>query len=90
MGLLDTIRSAHGDPALFELGRRHGLDEAQTQGALDALVPELGRAFLDRSAGPRAGAIHATIEDKRHLRFLEDPGALHSAEAEDEWRAAPG
>jgi hypothetical protein len=81
VSLLDTIRSAHGERALPELGRRYGLDEAETRRALDALVPELGGTFLDRNAGPRAAAIHAAIEDKRHERFLSDPAALASEDA---------
>lgn len=84
MSLLDIVRSAQGEDALAELGRRHGLDQAQTERALDGLVPELGRAFLDRSAGPHAAGIHAAIEDQKHLRFLDDSRALQSAEAEAE------
>lgn len=87
MSLLETIHAAPGD-VVGELARRAGIERSQTEQALRALVPEVGRAMrrAAESRTPTAPAVHAITRNGRYERYLDQPAALHEPAALDHGR----
>jgi len=82
MNLVETIRSAPGD-VIGELSQSVALGGSETEQALRALVPEIGRA-LRRAAESRtvaAPAIHAITKNGRYERYLDHPEQLAAPQA---------
>jgi hypothetical protein len=75
--LLAIIRSAGDGAIVANLAATAGLDQSQTEEALAALLPELGRA-IQRAGQSRSGAaaVHAAMRDERYRRYLEQPATL--------------
>ena len=82
MKLFEIIR-AHGEGAIVsQLAATAGLDPSETEEALAALLPELGRA-VQRAGQSRSGAsaVHAAMRDERYRRYLEQPATLAEPQA---------
>jgi hypothetical protein len=80
--LLEIIR-AEGDGAIMrQLAATTGVDQSETEQALSALLPELGRA-IQRAGHSSSGAaaVHAAMHDERYQRYLEQPATLGEPQA---------
>ena len=85
MELFNIIRS-HGNGAIVaNLAAIAGLERSEAEEALEALLPELGRA-IQRAGRSRSGAaaVHAAMRDERYQRYLEQPAALAEPAAVDD------
>lgn len=81
LNLLDTIMAAQNGQALGSLGKSLGLDSAQTQSAMQALLPALSSG-LKRQAGSAQGlrALAAAVDRDGHDRYLDSPEMAASDE----------
>jgi hypothetical protein len=75
--LFDIIRSAGGGKFVTALAARAGIAPGEAEGALRALLPEVGRAIRrTEESGSGAAAVSAAMHDERYARYLEQPEAL--------------
>jgi hypothetical protein len=75
--LFDTIRSAGGGRFVSVLATKAGIEPAEADEALQALLPEIGRAIRrTEESGSGAAAVSAAMHDERYARYLEQPEAL--------------
>jgi hypothetical protein len=83
--LLEVIRTSGGGEIVRTLAGRAGLDQSETEEALAALLPELGRA-IERAGRSRSGAaaVHAAMRDERYWRYLEQPATLAEPAADED------
>ncbi len=85
MELLEIIRNRGGGAIVRTLAGSTNLDQGETEEALAALLPELGRA-IQRAGGSRSGAaaVHAAMQDERYQRYLEQPATLAEPAARED------
>jgi hypothetical protein len=83
--LLEMMRDSGGGEIVRTLASRAGLDQSETEEALRALLPELGRA-IERAGRSRSGAaaVHAAMRDERYWRYLEQPATLAEPAADED------
>lgn len=80
MNILDVILQAQGGGAVQQLGRQFGLQPAQTQSAISALLPALA-AGLQRNMSSEGGldGLIGALAGGNHERYLDAPGSLADA-----------
>lgn len=83
MRILDQVQAAHDGDAMVNIGRRYGLDGAQTEQAMRVLLPVIMHA-MRRLSESRTGAaaMHAIMYDERYDHYIDDPEALDSPSAQ--------
>ena len=81
MNLVDLLMSAGGNAAIGQLGSRFGLDQQQTQAALQHLVPALGGG-LQRNIASEGGieGLLGALAGGNHSRYIDDPSLLGADE----------
>ena len=79
MNLFDVIQKAG---ALKQMAGQFGLDDAQAQGALKALLPAISGGLKRNSAQPGGlEALMGALQNGGHDRYLENPAHLSEPEA---------
>jgi hypothetical protein len=77
MKLFDTIRSAGGGKFVAALAGQAGIEPAQAEEALRAMLPEVGSAIRRaEESGSGAGVVVEAIHDERYARYLDRPETL--------------
>jgi len=77
MNILDLVLSAQNGGAARQLGNQFGLDPAQTQSALGALLPSLAGALTQNARAPGGlEALMGALGSGRHARYIDQPAAL--------------
>ncbi len=77
MDIINLILRAQGEDGLRRIGGQFGLDEAQTQRAMETLAPALAAGMRRNMASPEgAGALLKALAGGEHARYLDDPDAL--------------
>jgi hypothetical protein len=77
MKLFEVIREAGEGEIVAALAAEAGVERAQAEAALRALLPALGRAIRARGEGGAGmAAVDAALRDERYARYLDDPAAL--------------
>ena len=91
MNLLDMLGQAQGGSAFGNLGKQFGLDEAQTQMAVAALLPALSSG-LKRNATQPGGlqALMGALQSGGHDRYFDQADAIAAPGARDEGNAILG
>ncbi len=77
MNILEAIVSAQQGGGVRQMSSRFGLDEGQTQSAIEALLPMLAGA-VSRNASTPGGleGLLGALGGGQHQRYLDDPSAL--------------
>lgn len=85
MNLMELLMNAGGNAAVGQLGARFGLDEGQTQAALQQLLPALGGG-LQRNVAAQGGvdALLGALSNGNHSRYLDNPELLGAEETTQE------
>ena len=82
MTLNDIVQSAQGGKAVDHLAAEFGLTSAQTQGALEAMMPAFAQALKDRAAEPAAlGGLLTEMASGAHAAAYSEPGQAAGAGA---------
>lgn len=81
MNLMELLMNTGGNAAVGQIGARFGLDEGQTQAALQQLLPALGSG-LQRNAAAEGGidALLGALSNGNHSRYLDNPELLGAEE----------
>lgn len=82
MKLFDTIRSAGGGKFVAALASQAGIEPAEAEEALRAMLPEVGSAIRRaEESGSGAAVVVDAMHDERYARYLDRPEALSEAGA---------
>lgn len=77
MNLLDSIMNAGNGAAVRQLGSQFGLDAAQTDSALAALVPALSAGLRQNAQAPEGlTGLLGALSGGGHQRYIDDPDVL--------------
>ena len=79
--LFDMLTSSAGQGAVQKIGQQFGMDEAQTQQALKALLPAISGG-LKRNATQTGGleSLMNALQNGQHDAYLDDPDGLGQPE----------
>lgn len=79
LNLMDMIMSAAGPQAAQQAGARAGLESAQAQSAIAALLPAVSAALKKQTASQEglAGLLGA-LQSGSHSQYIENPATLNS------------
>jgi len=85
MNMLDMMRAAQGGQAMANLGQQFGLDDAQAEQAVRALLPALSSG-LKRNTGQGDGvaSLLQALKDGRHEGYYDDPAMIAAGSAVSE------
>ena len=91
MELLDLITGAHGGRGLESIGRQFGLDDRQTQAALEQLAPAIA-AGLRRNADSNDGlaSLLGALQRGHHDRYLDEPDLVQFGNVRSDGNAILG
>ncbi|MEP1230143.1 MAG: DUF937 domain-containing protein [Litorimonas sp.] len=91
MNLMDMIMSAAGGQAPQQMGQQFGLNTAQSQGAIAALLPAISSALKQNTGSPQglAGLVGA-LQKGNHDQYLDNPSQLSQTGAVTEGNAILG
>lgn len=85
MDLLDLLSAAQGGKAYANIGHQFGLDEVQTQQAIDALAPVLAAGVRKNMAQERGyDDLMSALSDGHHQQFFDDERAVEYDRVKDE------
>ena len=80
MTLSDIVQAAQGGKAVDNLAAEFGVTAAQTQGALEAMMPAFAQALKDRAAEPAAlGGLLTEMASGAHAAAYSEPGQAAGA-----------
>ena len=82
--LYQILTGAQGGQALDNLGERFGLTRAQTDSAVQALIPALSTAFMTKAMHPGGmQEIAGAMTDDHHKQAYADPDTAAAAQTQD-------
>lgn len=82
MNLLEAILSAQNGASAQHAGNALGLDQAQTQNAIAALLPAISSAFKQNTKSPQGFAqLLGALEGGNHQQYLEEPERMGREES---------
>ncbi|MGI9371080.1 MAG: DUF937 domain-containing protein [Hyphomicrobiales bacterium] len=85
MDLLELLAAAQGGKAYANVGRQFGLDEVQTQQAINALAPVLAAGVRKNMAQERGyDDLMSALSDGHHQNFFDDERAVQYDNVMDE------
>jgi hypothetical protein len=85
MDLLDLIASAHGGRGLETIGGQFGLDERQTQAALEQLAPAVAAGLRRNINDPRGMlALVNALQQGQHDRYLDEADTVRFDQVSDD------
>ena len=85
MDLLDLIASAHGGRGLDTIGNQFGLNQQQTQAALEQLAPAVTAGLRRNINDPRGMlALVNALQQGEHDRYLDDADAVQFDQVSDD------
>ncbi len=77
MSLLEQLLGGSNNAAVAQIGRQLGLDQSQTQSALDALLPAVAAGFKRNASTPQGlEGLLGALAAGQHQRYVEDPSTL--------------
>ena len=81
MNILDMLLSAENKPALDELSRNFGLNEAQTRSAVEGLIPALSRGVQKNTSNDQGmDDLLDALKTGKHAQYMEKPDVLSRPE----------
>ena len=85
MNILDLLLANENKPALDELSRNFGLNEAQTRTAVEGLIPALSRGMQNNTSGEQGmEELLDALRTGKHTQYMEQPNALSRPETIDD------
>lgn len=91
MNLMDMILSAQGGQTAAQAGAQTGLDQAQTQSAIAALLPAISSALKMNTQSPQGlGGLLQALQGGNHAQYIENPQAMAQAETVQDGNAILG
>ena len=91
MNMMDMIMAAAGGQAPQQVGQQLGLNQAQSQSAIAALLPAISSALKQNTSSPQglAGLLGA-LQKGQHEQYLDNPAQLGAPAAVNEGNAILG
>lgn len=91
MNLMEMLMNSGGENALAQLGGSVGLDQRQTQAALEQLLPALGGG-LRRNMAQEGGldGLLAALTSGNHARYVDNPSLMGDADTVSDGNAILG
>jgi len=91
MNLMDMILSAQGGATAQQAGAQLGLDPAQTQGAIAALLPAISSALKMNTQSPQGlGGLLQALQGGQHEQYLDNPQAMAAPQTVNDGNAILG
>ena len=83
--LLDMISQAQGGQATQNLGKQFGLDQQQTQQALESLLPSFSSGLKRNVSQPQGlEGLLGALQKGNHAQYLDDPRQIQQRETIDD------
>lgn len=91
LNLLDMLTQANNGQGVSQIAKQFGMDEAQAQSAIGALLPALSSG-LKRNVSQPGGleALMGALDKGNHAEFLDNPAKLSDPETVSEGNAILG
>jgi len=91
MNLMEMILNAQGGATAQQAGAQMGLDQAQTQSAIGALLPAISSALKMNTQSPQGlGGLLQALQRGNHEQYLENPQAMAQPETVQDGNAILG
>ncbi len=91
MNLMEMILNAQGGATAQQAGAQMGLDQAQTQSAIGALLPAISSALKMNTQSPQGlGGLLQALQGGNHEQYLENPQAMAQPETVQDGNAILG
>ena len=85
MNILDLLLSNENKPALDEISRNFGLNEEQTQKAVEGLIPALSRGMQNNTSSEHGmDDLLDALRTGKHGQYMEQPNTLSRPETIDD------
>ncbi len=85
MGLLEQLLGGRSNAAVDQISRQLGLDPAQAQLGLDALLPAVAAGLQRNSSTPQGlESLLGALTGGQHQRYVDDPSVLGQQAAIDD------
>lgn len=91
MNLMEMILNAQGGATAQNAGAQLGLDQAQTQNAIGALLPAISSALKMNTQSPQGlGGLLQALQGGNHEQYLENPQAMAQPQTVNDGNAILG